>query len=539
MKRTIPALLLSAFVISSASRAAAIDPKLTAFYAQDKVIEVEIFSSEWDHLRTQDPRGGQCVFGFIGEEYDWFHFDEVRINGSRFHDVGVKKRAWCGSESKTKPSLNIKFNKFNKGQGDVARDAIGVDNLLLNNSAQDPAYVRQCLAYRLWAKAGVAAPLCNFAHVRVNNRDLGIYVSVQHLGATFLQFHYGDRLGNLYEVAADDFADSSRDHLRASLDSMKEEEDQSLSDVGGIIDALKDKARSIEKVERLVDLDEFFRYWAMEIIVSHFDGFTLSNNNAYLYFPANGKMQILPWGADNVLTRTSDREARQIYNFNLLARMLSENTAMRQRLLNTISEQLRLFWNEKELQAEVDHTAFAIGRFIASADQGSFFGEIETLKKNIRLRREQIASFIPVSFTEMSDARLQNTRGYRFCLNIQGFDDHRITNVWGCGDDPDQRWSVTYVTPDYVRLRNPGTNNCVDLQRLEAGAPVDARTCHGVENQNWKVLVSSGAYLFESQKAPGMCLSLGEEEDSSQTVIKNCDRNDPTQNWRRFFGVGE
>jgi len=139
----------------------------------------------------------------------------------------------------------------------------------------------------------------------------------------------------------------------------------------------------------------------------------------------------------------------------------------------------------------------------------------------------------------MFDARLQNTRGYRFCLNIQGFDDRRITNVWGCGDDPDQRWSVTYVTPDYVRLRNPGTNNCVDLQRLEAGAPVDARTCHGVENQNWKVLVSSGAYLFESQKAPGMCLSLGEEEDSSQTVIKNCDRNDPTQNWRRFFGVGE
>jgi len=540
MNRTIPSLFLSAFAIFSAeSQAGSIDPRLAALYAQDTVIEVEIFSSEWDNLRSQDPKGGRCVFAFIGAEYDWFQFEEVRINGIGFHDVGVKKRAWCGSESKTKPSLNIKFNKFNKRQGDVARDAIGVDNLLLNNSAQDPAYVRQCLAYRLWAKAGVPSPLCNFAHVRVNNRDMGIYVNVQHIGATFLQSQYGEELGNLYEIAADDFNDSSRDHLKASLESMKKEEDRSLNDIDGIINALADKNGSMEKIERLVDLDEFFRHWAMEIIVSHFDGFTLSNNNAYLYFPAHGKMQILPWGADNVLTRTSDREARQFYNFNLLGRKLSENTAMRQRLLNTIDEQMRLLWKENDLRAEVDHTAFAIGRFIPSGEQSDFFGEIEGLKKNIRLRREQIASFIPVAFNEMLDARLQNAKGYRFCLNTQGFDENRITNVWGCGDDPDQRWDVTYVTGDYVRLRNPGSNHCVNLEHEAAGAPVDARTCNGLADQNWKAIVNSGAYLFESQRAPGTCLSLGVEEDSSQTVIKNCDRNDPTQNWRRFFSLDQ
>ena len=540
MKRTFPGLFLSAFVILSArSEAATLDPKLTAFYAQDKVIEVEIFSSEWNNLKNQEPRGGRCVFGYIGAEYDWFRFEEVRINGFGFHDVGVKKRAWCGSESKTKPSLNIKIDKFNKRQGDTALDVIGVDNLLLNNSAQDPAYVRQCLAYRLWAKAGVASPLCNFARVRVNGQDMGVYINVQPMGQTFLQSHYGEELGNLYEIAGDDFDSASRDHLRASLESLKKHEDRSLNDIDGIIDALADKTRSMEKVERLIDLNEFFRYWAMEIILSHFDGFALSNNNVYLYFTAQGKLHALPWGADNVLTRTGDRETRQVYNFNLLTRKLSENTAMRQRLLNTIDEQILLVWNEAALRGEVDQTAFAIGRFIPPGEQGNFFGEIEGLKKNIRIRREQIASLNPVVFQEMSSARLQNARGFRFCLNTQVFDERRITNVWGCGDDPDQRWDVTTVTGDYVRLRNPASNNCVDLQRVEPGAPVDARICNGLAEQNWRVIVNSGAYLFESQRAPGTCLSLGEEEDSRQTVTRNCDRNDPTQNWRRFFGLGE
>jgi len=540
MMGSIARIILSAFVILSArSSAATVDPKLTVFYAQDKVIEVEIFSNEWNSLRSQDPRGGRCVFGFIGAEYDWFHFDKVRINGFEFQDVAVKKRAWCGSESKTKPSLNIKIDKFNKRQGDVALSMIGVDSLLLNNSAQDPAYVRQCLSYRLWAKAGVPSPLCNFAHVRVNNQDMGVYVNVQPMGKTFLQSHYGEELGNLYEIAGDDFDAVSRDHLKASLESLKKQEDRSLNDIDGIVDALADKTRFVEKIESLVDLDEFFRYWAMEIIVSHFDGFALSNNNVYLYFTAQGKMQILPWGADNVLTRTTDREARQIYNFNRLTRKLSENTVMRERLLTTIDEQMRLFWNENGLRAEIDQTAFAIGRFIPTAQQGDFFLEIEALKKNIRLRREQIASFNPVTFHEMSNARLQNAKGYRFCLNTQGFEENTITNAWGCGDDPDQRWDVTTTTGDYVHLRNPGSRTCVDLQRAAAGDPVDSRPCNGLANQNWKVIVNSGAYLFESQKVPGACLSLGEEEDASQTVIKNCDRNDATQNWRRFFGLGE
>ena len=534
MKPAILAVLLSvAAIFSARTRPVAIDPKLVAFYAQDQVIDVEIFASQWDDLRQQVPKGGLCVFAFTGEQYDWFHFEEVRVNGVAFHDVGAKKRAWCGSESATKPSLNLRLGKFNNGDN-AARDAIGVDQLFLNNSLQDPAYVRQCLSYRLWAKAGIPSPLCNFAHVRVNNQDMGLYVNLQPMKKTFLRSHYGEELGNLYEIAGQDFEDEARNRWKASLDSMKREDDKSLNDIDGVIDALSEKSGSMEKIEKRVDLDEFFRHWAMELILSHFDGFALSNNNAYIYFAANGKMQVLPWGADNVLTRTADREARQVYNWNRLPRKLLENTAMRQRLLDSINELMRRLWDENNLQAEVDHTANAIAHLITDAEQGSFRDEIDELKENIRLRREQIASFSSVTFSEMSGVRLQNIHGNRFCLNTQILRGVWVIDVWGCGDDLDQRWDVTRVQGDYVRLRNPDSNNCVNLQINPKGPSVGSRKCNRLADQNWKVVVNSGAYLFESRKAPGKCLSLGKEDDSALAIVRNCDRNDAAQHWRRF-----
>lgn len=535
MKRIICALLISAAAgFSSNSPAAATDVKTAAFYAQGQIVEVEIFTSQWDNLKNQEPKGGLCVFGFMGEEYDWFHFEELRINGVAFQDAGAKKRAWCGSESQTKPSMHIKLDKFDSAQGKVARDSIGASNLLLNNSIQDRTYTRQCLAYQMWAKAGIASPLCNFAHVRVNGKDMGIYVNVQPMKKPFIQSHFGEEFGNLYEIAGEDFESWARDRLRASLDSMKKAEDRSLNDIDGVIDAVSDDTGSMEKIEKRVDLDQFFRYWAMEIILTHFDGFNLSNNNAYLYFPENGRMQILPWGPDTVLSRTNDREARQIYSENRLTLKLMESQAMHQRLLNTINEQVRLLWNESHLVGEVDKTVNAIERFIPGSELSGFHEDVEGLKRNVRLRRQQIESFSSAEFGEMFDVRLQNTKGKRFCLNAESSGDKTVANVWSCGDKPDQRWDVVRAEGGHVRLRNANSNTCVIVNGDKEHTEVGSRTCDQRSGQSWQAIFNRGAWLFESQTAPGKCLSLNLEADSSQTVVRKCDRNDPAQNWRHF-----
>ncbi|RYZ51475.1 MAG: hypothetical protein EOP07_21220, partial [Proteobacteria bacterium] len=78
---------------------------LKNFYAENKVIDVEIKTKDWDTIRYADPKGGLCNFSYAGPQYDWYEAEEVKIDGKTFAKVGIKKKSWCGSESKFKPSL--------------------------------------------------------------------------------------------------------------------------------------------------------------------------------------------------------------------------------------------------------------------------------------------------------------------------------------------------------------------------------------------------------------------------------------------------
>lgn len=77
--------------------------------------------------------------------------------------------------------------------------------MTLNNAQQDPSIVRQCLGYALFAKAGLVAPRCNFAHVKVNGTDLGVYAHVEAIDKDLLRRRFDKAGGNLYEGTLSDF----------------------------------------------------------------------------------------------------------------------------------------------------------------------------------------------------------------------------------------------------------------------------------------------------------------------------------------------
>ena len=86
--------------------------------------------------------------------------------------------------------------------------------MTLNNSLQDPAYIKQCLGYEILTAAGVPAPRCNFAHVRVHVTDPNLptstavdslYVNVESIKEPFLGRVFGDATGRLYEGTLSDF----------------------------------------------------------------------------------------------------------------------------------------------------------------------------------------------------------------------------------------------------------------------------------------------------------------------------------------------
>src|SRR5262249_49774481 len=143
---------------------------------------------------------------------------------------GVRKKGFLGSLDPVKPGLKLKFDEYVNGQR-----FLDLKQMTLNNSRQDPSYVHQCLSYATFNAAGIPASRCNFAHVKVNGADLGLYVHVESASKDFLERTYPNPEGNLYEGTLSDF----RDGWTATFDLKTNTSANDRSDLNPVVDALK------------------------------------------------------------------------------------------------------------------------------------------------------------------------------------------------------------------------------------------------------------------------------------------------------------
>ncbi len=373
-----------------------------AFYKIDHVIKVDITMNDWDTLRYQKPkhRDGQpwkCDFNYIGPRYDWFHAQKVTIDGVSFDDVGAKKRSFCNSYSEDKPALGLSLDKFKPEQKKAAMRAFGADSLTLGNSLQDPSFVRQCLSYKLFNDAGIKSPRCNFVHVKVNGRDLGLYVNIEPLKKPFLKRHFGEPLGNLYEAAGQRFEEWAFAELKGGLDTFKN--DESLNDVRNVMNAVKnDWSPDLNTLAQYVDIEQVIKYWAMEIVLIHWDGFARGSNNAYFYFAGDGKLRMIPWGVDQTFTNwTIGTDPQDMYvdkalyrNGNNLIKKLYDTPKYNGSMRWWVNHYLDTVFKEDQVLAQVD----AMGAVIAPYRNNDTGWSTELLKRLIRERRSSIRTFI-------------------------------------------------------------------------------------------------------------------------------------------------
>jgi hypothetical protein len=181
---------------------AVVDP-----FDPELVMDVEVFMTQanWDALRLE-PRELQDLFpptcpkAPAPSPFDFFPANIV-MNGVTVSDVGIRKKGFLGSINSTRPSLRIDVDEFNDNQR-----LFGLEDITFNNGNQDPSRIKTCLAYKVFRDAGVKAPRCNLAHVRVTTeggtQDLGVYAHVESIKPAFLQRVFGTASGNLYEAPA-------------------------------------------------------------------------------------------------------------------------------------------------------------------------------------------------------------------------------------------------------------------------------------------------------------------------------------------------
>jgi hypothetical protein len=318
-------------------------------------VEIEVAPADWNKLREEhhDLVAALGPARLEKEPPDPYHLypATVRIDGETVAKVGLRKRGFLGSASTVRPSLGIRFDAYDKNQ--LFK---GLKRMSLNNNLQDPSQMRQVLAYRLFAEAGVPAPRCALARVTVNGQYLGVYSHVEAVDEVFLRRRFGSSAGHLYEGRLSDF----RPDWIKTFERKNHKNDASTRDLEAIKEALElPVPEMLETLSRLVDLEAFRSFWAMESLLGHWDSYSNGGNNFFVYFrPGNGSMVFIPWGADSVLGIPDPfREGPtpvSVMAGTLLPHRLYEIPGERAAYRERLRELLRSVWNEEALLAEVD-----------------------------------------------------------------------------------------------------------------------------------------------------------------------------------------
>src|SRR5437899_161578 len=191
-----------------------------------------------------------------------------------------------------KPSFVLKFDKFLPDQ-----EYCGLTKLMLNNSVQDQTYLAELLATGLFRDAGVPAARVTHARVKMDGKDLGLYTAIEAMNKRFLKHNFGNNNGNLYEGYLRD--------INTRLD-QDNGDDTSQSDVRGLLTACRipDLSQRFDRLNRLLDVDRFAAFAAVEMLIAHWDGYTLHTNNYRFYHdPASDKMVFIAHGLDAVFIR--------------------------------------------------------------------------------------------------------------------------------------------------------------------------------------------------------------------------------------------
>jgi hypothetical protein len=229
---------------------------------------------------------------------------DLTFDGVRLANVGVRLKGRIGSYRSLsgKAGFKIDLNVFDKG-----RDFHGLERLTFSNMVQDPSFVHEPAAYRVYEAMGIKVPRIGYAWIRVNGQEFGLYENVEAYDENFLARVFEDPTGNFYDgdyylwpdrsYTLIDFSTSSQDYFV-----LDEGVDVGLADIRAItaaIDATTGTDAFYETLGGLVNWERHLAFWAVENWVAQYDGYTYNSNNFRVYFnPATGLAEMLPWDHD-------------------------------------------------------------------------------------------------------------------------------------------------------------------------------------------------------------------------------------------------
>lgn len=147
----------------------------------------------------------------------------VVIDGEKFSNVAIRAKGNTSLSSvqqygNGRYSFKIEFDHYDNGV-----TYHGLDKLSLNNLIQDSTFMKDYIVYAMMGKMGVAAPLCSYVYITVNDEDWGLYLAVEGVEESFIRRNYGADGGELYKPDSMSFGGGRGNGKDFDMEAFKEE----------------------------------------------------------------------------------------------------------------------------------------------------------------------------------------------------------------------------------------------------------------------------------------------------------------------------
>lgn len=318
-------------------------------------LKIDIPDNELEKLRKQQP-----TFGQQGER----PVVQVTVTDGAtvYTNVALHLKGAAGSFRPVddSPAMTLNFDKFVPGQ-----TFRGLQKLSLNNSVQDPTFLSEQFSREMFNKAGVPAPRATHAHVTLNGRNLGLYGLVEGWNKQFLARHFKNTKGNLYDGG---FLKDITDDL--AVNSGDNEKDH--SDRNALADAAKetDPVVRADKLGKVLDVERFLSFIAMDILLWDWDGYALNKNNWRLFHDMDrDKMVFMPHGLDQMLWKPEGAILPRMEG--MVARAVVGIPALRKRYFERVRELRNSLFQVESMTHRVMEIAAKIKPIIAEKGSGA------------------------------------------------------------------------------------------------------------------------------------------------------------------------
>ncbi len=305
-----------------------------------------------------------------------------------------------------KPALTLSFEKYAPGQR-----FHGLQKIHLNNSVQDPSYLSEKICREMFLAAGIPAPRAGHALVRLNDRNLGLYVLMEGWNKQFLKQYFKDARGNLYDGG---FGNEITNHL--AINSGDFPNDRSRLEALGRAAEDPDLGKRLLRMGEVLDIDRFLTFVAMEVMLAHWDGYTMNKNNFRVFDDlSQNRLVFLPHGMDQMfgVFRSTPASTITPHMKALVSRAVLEVPEGRRRYLARMSQLLTNVFKVEPLTNRVHQLAARLQPALVSDPPAlmNFIYSVDMLASRMTQRAASVAQQLqeanrPLRFDAAGEAKL-------------------------------------------------------------------------------------------------------------------------------------